>query len=164
MSIQTIIDTLSRLEKLHQSLLLLAQEKTEALKTGEIDQLQLILVQERKYVQVISQVEKSRQKAVTDWIGLYGDPAMEPTMTYLLDRTPDFAEKQSMEKHFYKLTGIILKVKQQEQLNRELMQQSLQFIELSLDMLDPLLKDKNYHQPQKKTASRPSRPMFDSKA
>lgn len=164
MTIQPIIDSLSRLEKLHQSLLLLAQEKTEALKSGGFDQLQKVLVQERKYVQAINQVEKSRQQAVGDWLRDHSKSLPEPTVSYLLELIPDTAEKQSLEKHFLKLTDVILRVKQQEQLNQELMLQSLQYIELSLDMLDPSLKNLNYSQTKSQPASQQSRSMFDSKA
>lgn len=164
MALQMIIDSLSRLEKLHQSLLLLSQQKTEVLKNGEMDALQSLLVHEQKYIQAINQVEKSRQKAVEAWLAERQEPFAEATVTYLLEQTTDVAEKESLEKRFTKLTNVLVQLKQQEQLNRQLTRQSLQFIELSIDMLSPTMKNLNYNQPKKQPVTQQARYMFDSQA
>lgn len=164
MTLQMIIDSLSRLEKLHQSLLLLSQQKTEVLKNGEMDGLQSLLVHEQKYIQAINQVEKSRQQAVEAWLEERQEPFAEATVTYLLEKTTDVAEKESLEKRFTKLTNVLVQLKQQEQLNRQLTRQSLQFIELSIDMLSPTMKNLNYNQPKKQPVTQQARYMFDSQA
>lgn len=164
MTTDTITKSLSQLGKLHHSLLLVSEQKTEALKDGDITLIQKLLLQERKLVQAINQIEMQRQLEVGKWAVQHGMKQEQATISNLLETIPDLAEKESLEKHYVSLADTIVRLKQQEQLNQQLMQQSLQFIELSIDMLDPSAKNLNYNQrPAEQTPSQP-RSMFDSRA
>jgi hypothetical protein len=58
---------------------------------------------------------------------------------------------------------VITELKERNQLNQQLIHQSLQFVHLTLDMLAPQPASINYGPPQQNAA--PKRPsMFDSKA
>ncbi|WP_054751747.1 flagellar export chaperone FlgN [Piscibacillus salipiscarius] len=57
----------------------------------------------------------------------------------------------------------LAQLKEQEQLNRELIEQSLQFIDLSLEMYEPQSKQMNYDS-NKQAPQRQQTSMFDSKA
>ena len=80
----------------------------------------------------------------------------------MLDRLSNENEKLSLEKVTAKLTECIVKIKQQEQLNEALLKQSMQFVQLSLDMLNPSIKNMNYNQKQSQVMA--ERSVFDSKA
>lgn len=57
-----VIEELERLCVLHEHLLSLSEQKTEALKTNEIKALSEIVTKEQKYVQAIEQTEQSALK------------------------------------------------------------------------------------------------------
>lgn len=67
-----VIEELERLCVLHEHLLSLSEQKTEALKTNEIKALSEIVTKEQKYVQAIEQTEQSRIEATKSCIGRLG--------------------------------------------------------------------------------------------
>lgn len=164
MSTQPITEIMDKLCSLHQSLLTLSQEKTEALKQGNTEELQAIIVKERKHVQAIGQLETKREQLVSDWFNEQGLAGEEQTITTMLGHV-DEEEKQVLQEKFERLVMILADLKQQEKLNQELTQQSLQFIDMSLDMIQPSMKNLNYGRPNtKQNDSGNRRSVFDSKA
>ncbi|WP_053218574.1 flagellar protein FlgN [Virgibacillus senegalensis] len=166
MSVQPIVESLQRMIKLHDSLLTLSKEKTESLKSGETDKLQSLMLQERKHVQAINQVEKQRQQEVEAWAIQAGLRPEEATVSVILDHLEDEQEKIDLENRFLKLTNVLYDLKQQENLNQDLTRQSLQFIQMSIDMMDPSLKNMNYGNAkiQQQASQSSKRSLFDSKA
>ncbi|MYL33969.1 flagellar protein FlgN [Pontibacillus yanchengensis] len=165
MSIQSIVAIMDKLCSLHESLYTLSKEKTDMLKEGDTQSLQTLLIKERKHIQAISQLDREREKQVTNWFQSKGIPANEPTITTMLENIQSQEEKQQLEDVFERLLDVLAGLKQQEQLNQELTQQSLQFVELSLDMLQPSMKNMNYGKPNTNQADQgQKRSVFDSKA
>ncbi|MRG84787.1 flagellar protein FlgN [Salinibacillus xinjiangensis] len=163
MSTQAIIQAMSKLMKLHESLLKLSKEKTELLKSGDMDAFQSLLVNENKHVQAVSQLEQKRVTLTEKWFQQQGVTSQENTVSEMLKHIKDENEKEELTNIFEKFIMLMAELKQQEQLNQELTQQSLQFVELSLDLLQPSIKNLNYGD-QKKGSSAPKRSVFDSKA
>ncbi|QKY69943.1 flagellar protein FlgN [Lentibacillus sp. CBA3610] len=161
MSVEPIIQALEKLIKLHEGLLDSASQKTELIKEGSVDKLQTLLVKEHKYVQALEQAEIKRQKAVEVWLENQGITLSHATITAILEILIDEQAKEDLENTVVKLTNTITQLKQQEQLNRDLIRQSLQFVELSLDMMKPSLSHMNYG--AKQTTDSPERSVFDSK-
>ncbi|WP_163970551.1 flagellar protein FlgN [Oceanobacillus halotolerans] len=164
MSIQVILQAIEKLTNIHISLLEVSKEKTASIKEGKIDQLQTILVKERKDAQILEQTEAKRLQLVDQWFqekGIHAEATISTMLDYILDET----EKQQLVDATTALTNMITKLKQQEQLNQALIQQSMQFVEISLDMLNPSLKRMNYGAKRQTTVpSSESRSVFDSKA
>ena len=165
MPVQPIIDQLTKIKTLHQSLLSVSQAKTESLKTGETAQLQKLLISERQHVQAIGQAEAGRQTLVREWRSETGQPAGDSTLSAILERLEGPAEKEALEQVMLALSGVLAALKQQEQLNQELTKQSLKFVEMSIDMFDPELQHAGYSQQAGRRDNRsPKRSLFDSKA
>ncbi|QTN00397.1 flagellar protein FlgN [Sediminibacillus dalangtanensis] len=165
MSVQPVVESLQRLIKLHESLLTLSKEKTETLKDGDTDKLQTLMLQERKHVQAINQVEKQRQQEVGAWASNAGIDPEAATVSVILENLEDKQEKIDLESRFLKLTNVLYDLKQQENLNQDLTKQSLQFIQMSIDMMDPSLKNMNYGNTKSQQQPQSSkRSLFDSKA
>ncbi|WP_330948844.1 flagellar protein FlgN [Virgibacillus sp. MG-45] len=162
MSVQSINTALEKLINVHQTLLNLSQEKTVVLKNGNLDQLQTLLVQERKQIQVLQKMETNRVEAVNNWFQNNDAMTEEQTISNLLEKIKDVSEKEKLTNLTVALTQVMLELKQQEQLNQALVQQSVQFVQLSLDMLSPTLKNMNYGNNQ--SAGTTNRSVFDSKA
>lgn len=165
MSVKPIIALMNKLGSLHQSLLTLSKEKTEHLKEGNMADLQSLLVTERKHIQAINQVESEREKLAHQWFQARGLQDQQPTVSAMLAEVAVDKEKDQLQAAFEQLIYVLAELKQQEQLNQQLTQQSLQFVELSMDMLQPSMKNMNYGKPNAKgTDTGSKRSLFDSKA
>jgi hypothetical protein len=162
MSLHDIIQTLSKLATLHESLYELSKQKTEYLKSNDTEAIQKTLLDERKHVQAIEQLEKKRMALTEDWFKEIGKPNGEFIFTEMIEHVENEDDQKTLNELYERLVMAIAGIKQQEQLNRELTQQSLQFIELSLDLFEPTIKNLNYG--NQKGESSHNRSIFDSKA
>ncbi|WP_342512999.1 flagellar protein FlgN [Sporosarcina sp. FSL K6-1522] len=144
MSITTILTSLDNLEKLHRSLLRIAYDKTAVIKSGDMEGLDQLLKDEQSHLAAIMQMDGLRQQGVVSYLANQGrsTPA-NPTVTDLLDAVPE-ADKKSLEEARDRLLHAIHDLKWQNDLNQKLTYQSLQFVNLSLDMVRPRPESTNY--------------------
>ncbi|MBB6453630.1 flagellar biosynthesis/type III secretory pathway chaperone [Salirhabdus euzebyi] len=163
MATQEIITVMTKLHSLHESLLTISKEKTVHLKSGDTTAFQATFVNERKHVQAIGQLEDKRQALTKQWFTQQGVQDANQTVSEMLSLISDSNEKEQLMKVYEQLVITIAELKQQEQLNRELTEQSLQFVELSLELLQPSIKNMNYGE-KKQGEQAFNRSMFDSKA
>src|SRR5690625_7620448 len=91
-------------------------------------------MKERKQIQAITQAEAKRQVIVDDFFMKVHANVEEKTMTMLLSYLDDDKVKQQLEDVVALLVESIVELKQVEQLTQELMIQSMQYVQLSLDM------------------------------
>lgn len=157
----TIKDIITALLDEHQKLIAIAEEKTESIKTNNIDALSKLLMKERKQVQIITQLEDKRQKAVELYFQEKNQSNQEKTISNLLELMDD--DEKELEQKVLKLVEEIVKLKQVEQLNQELIEQSMAFVQLSLDMLQPSEKNRNYTETPN-GEQHDHRSVFDSRA
>lgn len=162
MSIQPIVTVLKQLIKAHELLLEITMDKTEHIKEGNVDDLQTTLYKEQKATQTVQKLDGKRELEVELWFKHQKLSIENATITKILDHLPHGEEKQNLEIVTTQLTHLIIKIKQQEQLNQALLQQSMQFVQLSLSMLQPSIENFNYNQKQMSSAEKHS--VFDSKA
>lgn len=162
MSIQVITETLSELIKIHEKLIKQSKEKTEVIKEGSIEKLQTILSRERQCVQELEKLESKRAQQVNVWTEKNGLTDENMTITKMLKLIKNPLEAKQLELKTIALTEMITILKQQEQLNEELIMQSMQFVQLSLDMMSPTINNLNYGKNQE--TSTVKRSVFDSKA
>lgn len=148
---------------LHRELLDASLRKTEILKEGDVDEMQKVFAVERKLLRKIEQAEQTRMEIVshlTETLGL----DEEPTITKILEHVTDETERNSLADVTIELTETITELKAQEKLNLELLNQSMQFVQMSLDLLNPSLKNLNYSAKNQETKESSNRSIFDSKA
>ncbi len=164
MTIDPIVTSMTQLRQLHESLLVLSKKKTAVLKQNETDALSQLLAAERKHVQAIDKVEKQRIKAVQAWYETHGYRASDPTISEMIELA-EGEEQQKLQIAYEAFILVLADLKKQETLNAELTKQSLQFINLSLDMLQPSLQNLNYGGGSKPNGdTEQKRSVFDSKA
>ncbi len=157
MSAQTIITVLEKLIKLHKSLNQLAEKKTTIIKEGNTDALTALLVDEQKHVKAITQIEKEREQAVLAFMS-----GKKATIDEVIE-VANSNEADTLRRLKAELLTEVMKLKEQNELNQQLLITSLQFVNLSLDLLRP--QDRNYN--YDKTNQEPPKnmkSMFDSKA
>lgn len=166
MSIEFILQSLEELTNVHQHLCKVSQLKTEALKDGSSDRLQDILIEEQTFIRKLEQVENNREQIVEQWFENNYSEEQERTITKILDLLTNKHEKHRLEMATIDLTKEITRLRDLEQLNAALIQQSMHFIQTSLNMLKPTLQSLNYDRQQTTNDRKPynDRSMFDSKA
>ncbi|MDS9470324.1 flagellar protein FlgN [Sporosarcina pasteurii] len=166
MSIQPILAALTNLEKMHSSLLSLAHDKTAVIKEGDMAALNQLLKDEQAHLAAIAQIEQQRQLAVADYLKKQGRFVSEnPTISDVLSAVQSTSEKESLTEAKNRLLHVIHDLKWQNDLNQKLTYQSLQFVNLSLDMVRPQQEAVTYSKNEisGKLEMR-TRPTFDSQA
>ncbi|MFZ0370831.1 MAG: flagellar protein FlgN [Halobacillus sp.] len=164
LTLKSVIQCMDHLKQLHESLLILSRKKTEALKSNDTNSIQQLLTQERKHVQAINKVEKQRGEAVVSWCEAQGLSTYEPTISNIIANLEGDSQAK-LEAIYEEMILVLSSLKQQEQLNAQLTKQSLQFINMSLDMLQPSLDSVNYGGKSAPSRNHKSkRSTFDSKA
>lgn len=137
MTITPILETLTKLERMHRSLLELAKQKTEYVKVGDMEQLDALLQKEQMHVAAIETLEKQRQQQVSQYLQAKGASMLDvPTMTNVIDAT-EGADKQQLEQVRDSLLEVVDELKERNLLNQKLVLQSLQFVNFTLDMVRP---------------------------
>ena len=164
MPIAQISSALERLIQVHQSLLQLSATKTDLLKTGEIEEVQQILKAEQKHIQAIDKLEKQRLKAVDQWALQYQLTDDQKTITTFIEKVDNDNDRESLEKLSTELAKVLVELKAQERLNQELTQQSMQFVQMNLDLISPTIEQVNYGNKKNQNDPQSKRSTFDSKA
>lgn len=166
MSAEKVITNMKTLVGVHETLNEQAKEKTEHLVNGDMKALEGLMKKEEAATTKLEELERLRSQLVNDFLAEKGIVAEEPTMTDLLKFVDDEEKEQLMkvQKH---LLEEIMDLKQQNSLNQELIKQSLQYVNVSLNLLDPKDELPNYKRPlqnQAKSETQNVRSLFDSKA
>lgn len=153
---------MKELKKNHDQMLDLSKQKTEYVKKSEMKQLQTLLLKERKVLRIVEQQEQKRMEAVDAWLHNQDMGTDEATVTNMLNFVENEQDKQTLKHVSLQLAETIVKLKQQEKLNHDLITQSMQFVQLSMNLLQPSIQNMNYG--KKDDAGSIKRSVFDSKA
>ncbi|GGH75403.1 hypothetical protein GCM10010978_15230 [Compostibacillus humi] len=162
MSVQQIMELMEQLVDVHKQLLSISKEKTERFKEGAIEPLQQLLVKERKQIRLLEQTESKRQQAVEKWFQTNGMDTEQYTVSHMLEKLEDEKERETLANITTTLTETIVELKQQEQLNEALIRQSMEFVQMSLDLMNPNISSMNYGKEMKENTA--NRSLFDSQA
>src|SRR5690625_1783548 len=128
-----------------------------------MEELTKLLMEERKLIQTIEQLETERQKQVENVFSHFGIETSNQTVSELVTYIENESEKNLLDEVVAALVRVMAELKRVEQLNNSLIQQSMQFVHLSLDMLQPSAQSINYtDKNEKQEAVKQS--VFDSKA
>ncbi|MCM3618771.1 flagellar protein FlgN [Sutcliffiella horikoshii] len=154
MSISTIISILEKMLTLHAYLYELTVRKEEIVKANKVEELQQITREEKQYTRAIVQLEKQRAEASNG-----------KTVSTLIE-TCSPIEKKELLNLKDRLAETIAKIQKQNEINKLLLEQSLQFVTMTINTLNPQPNAVNYEKPvnTKKSVSTPARSLFDSKA
>ncbi|MFJ8102414.1 flagellar protein FlgN [Lysinibacillus sp. NPDC096212] len=145
MSTEAICSTLTKLERMHKSLLELAIKKTEIITAGNIEALDQMLKDEQAHIAAIDKLEQQRQKQVTDYLEAKGLASTDKaTVADVIEAAEQQTEKDTLSAVRNRLLQIINDLKNQNDLNQKLVFQSLQFVNLTLGSLRPQTEQMNY--------------------
>ena len=138
MELSTIIGTLDKLEKMHRSLYELALSKTNIIKSNEMEELDRILKTEQAHVAAIETLEQQRQVQVKQYITNKGfSYTSTPTVAHLIEAAHGETLLEELKTQRERLLEVVDLLKAQNNLNQKLVFQSLQFVNLSLNLMRP---------------------------
>ena len=164
MSAQTLVQALGKVLLLHKSLNQLAKQKTEILKTGDTDALSNLLKEEKKHIQAIQKFENERHQATREFLIKYKRADVtNPTLSDCIE-IANLTEKQKLTQLKSELQVQIKALTDRNELNQQLLKQSLQFVNVSLDLLAPEIDTYNYERPGQAYHHNEGRSIFNSKA
>jgi flagellar biosynthesis/type III secretory pathway chaperone len=143
---------LERLLKSHEELLALGERKTDVLKLGDMKALDVLLKEEDLQVKKLQMIEKERLLKFANVT--LGDVLEQAVLD----------EKENLIHLQEKLIAAYDALKGRNQLNQELLEQSLQYINMSLSMVQPENEPATYKNPKSNPYTSNTTSIFDSKA
>lgn len=158
MSATALITAMENLLKLHKSLNELAIKKTDIIKAGDMPALDQMLKDEQSHVAAIEKMEQLRQAACSKVVQ-QEKPTLEDCLPLLEEdiKSKALTLKDSLVKEVEAL-------QERNQLNQQLIYQSLQFVNMSMSLLQPQsAQNFNYTNP-KSNQFKPQKGMFNSRA
>lgn len=166
MSVHSIITNLEKLEKMHNSLLELAIKKTEIVKKGDMNELDKMIKSEQSHVAAIELLEKQRKQLVSDYLLNKGVSASKSTIDDLINHIDEEETRNQLQDIRNRLLTIIDDLRVRNELNQKLVFQSLQYVNMTLDMLRPPQQEQiNYsNKAMEGPYSTSKKGYFDSKA
>ncbi|RDE36288.1 flagellar protein FlgN [Parageobacillus thermoglucosidasius] len=141
MTFSELISILEAQTKLHESLYKLAQRKTEALKKNDIDTLSTLINEEQKHIFAIRQFEERRVR----WMETTFPNGQNVTITRCIELA-DEMEREKLANLYKQLAETIAQLKQANELNKQLLEQSLQFVSAMLDAVMPSAQPITYNE------------------
>lgn len=154
-----IIRTMEQLIQLNKSLYEIAVQKTDIVKKGDMEAFQQLQQNEQKHILAIQKINKDREQAVATLV-----PTKEnPTITDCLPHVPT-NDRDKLTKLKDELVAVLTDLQQQNDLNQQLIHQSLQFINMSVHMLLPQEQQFNYGPPTNKKQQTETKRIFQSEA
>ncbi|MEW9702583.1 flagellar protein FlgN [Paenibacillus sp. SI8] len=166
MSIQTLLDTMDRLQEAHEALLELAQDKKQILVSNDVEQLNLIVNKESKWIRVISEANNQRIQLINSYLISRGyNPNSLITVSDLIKVIFNAQEKQALTQAQQKLLAAVKQLKSANTFNQQLIEQSLSFINYTVDLvLGAPEDDVIYHNPNQQAYGTKRLGLFDTKA
>lgn len=166
MSAKDLIHVLERQLDIHEELLALAERKSAALVRDDANEVSAIVNKESKLIRIVDDLVKEQQEATNAFFRAKGfQPTRAITVTELARMVTEPTEKAELLNARDRLTAAIERLKLANEHNRQLILQSLSFINLSVDLImGPSEDDAIYHRPSQPTISTGRPGMFDRKA
>lgn len=164
----TIVEILEQLVVEHEKMLKLAEHKKDVLIKGNIDELSRILQFESRCINAIQSLELEREKHVSLYLMQRGIRKETCYLGDLIEMAEKPELKQSLSTCQQKLSNSISELKLVNELNQKLIEQSLAFLNFTIEELTVPFEEPTYQNAQKASRPnpymKPSHGFFDSKA
>jgi flagellar biosynthesis/type III secretory pathway chaperone len=166
MPITAVIEKLEELNVLHLKLLDMGQLKKTVLVNNQVNELALFVSQESKLLKRVAETETEWRKAIVAFLqdsGMKPDPSF--TVTDIMKLVYNVEDRRALGSAHQALMVTIGQLKDSNALNQELIEQSLAFINHSMDLyMGDTGQDATYQNPAQMTAIHSDkRRMFDTR-
>jgi len=164
-SLQLLLSLLQKIILTYRALLTVADQKKAAIIANLIDEVNKLSIQESKLMKPIPDMEKEVRKLLTSIQRELGfRPKLKMDLSELVTLIIEPEQKQQLTEVSQELTSVSNKLKAANELNYQLIQQSLEYVNFSLDVLvGPEEEEYTYKRPvqQQDTIKRSN--LYDKK-
>lgn len=165
MALTKLLELLERLDDTHLQMLDLAAVKKQTIMDNRVDGLIDVMNRESKLMKLIGQLEEQRAEAAYTFLQGVGIRSnLNLNLTELSRLVFDPEEKSRLQQIQQKLSNTLLRLKKANELNQKLIEQSLTFIDYSLDLLVGRPNQEfTYHHPADKGYTSSRSGLFDAR-
>ncbi|TCS83322.1 flagellar protein FlgN [Tepidibacillus fermentans] len=132
---QLLMNVMSDLYRAHTEMVEIAKYKKQILIEGNIEELSRIMNVESQWVKHVGKLEEERAFTVKQLLKEKGLSLQEVTMNDLVKMMTSPQEKEQLQQIRLKLTEVIQEIQELHNLNSLLIQQSLDYISHSIEMV-----------------------------
>ncbi|CCQ96419.1 putative FlgN family protein [[Clostridium] ultunense Esp] len=156
---------LEQMTKLQEELLPLEEEKKEALIRGEISRLSEIVQLETQKINLLSKLEREREKAAEELAFAWNLPPESLTLSALTDRMEDPYLKGRFQELQKLLNERSQQLQRQNEINQILIRDSLDYVNMAFSLLTDQEENKVYtnHPSEEGEKSSSPRSFFDTR-
>lgn len=155
---------LEKILKLQESLHQIALRKTDILKADNIEALGQLMKQELKHIKALEVVNKERETVQIELAKEISISEVDLTISILL-QSDKIKDKEKLKNLQNQLVDQMEKLKVINELNQEMLQLSINFVNLNLDLLLDQQESSNYSvESLNENEVKNNRSIFDSKA
>lgn len=147
----------------HQNLLNLAEEKKNLLIKGQMDQMVGLLSREAPWINRIQSLEESRQQLMIKLQQQQGINSPSISMEEWINGLPSDVERKKFSQIRIQLKDVVWKLKEANELNQKLTQQSIAYVRFMLDSLVEEEEEMVYSKPSMLPGMRNGRSYFNSR-
>ncbi|EXX88242.1 hypothetical protein BG53_00940 [Paenibacillus darwinianus] len=165
MALTGILETLEEQTKVYEQLLHSAKDKTPVLVNNDIDSLNTIIQKEKKLLLRADELEKTRLAHTYRYFHEIGYKSRLHNLTELIRSVYHPEDKQRLIEKQQQMSGMLKELQHINDLNQQLIAQSLAFINYSIDLVveDPA-EDVTYQHPHNKLGGSGRTGIFDTRA
>lgn len=165
MALTKLLELLERLDDTHLQMLDLAAVKKQTIMDNRVDGLIDVMNRESKLMKLIGQLEEQRAEAAYTFLQGVGIRSnLNLNLTELSRLVFDPEDKSRLQQIQQKLSSTMLRLKKANELNQKLIEQSLTFIDYSLDLLVGRPNQEfTYHHPADKGYTSNRSGLFDAR-
>ncbi|MDM5281323.1 flagellar protein FlgN [Paenibacillus silvae] len=165
MAVESLISVLGQLQAAHIEMLQLGEQKKEAVVTNKVDVLITLINQESKLAKKIELIEQQRMQAVHQFLEERGIKSkLNLTISELMRLVFDTEEKKRLYQAQTDLTDVLQQVKQINEVNQQLIKQSLSYIDFFLETMSfHAESEATYQNPLEKSYGVARSGLFDTR-
>lgn len=164
-SVQRIIESLTLLNDLHKQLLDIAEEKKQVIIKNDVEGLSQLMTKESRLLKQVAEAEGERQQMAQQFLQEKGIRSqLNLTVTEIARLVFQAEERMELLNIQRDLSDTLHKLKERNVILQELLQQSLSFVEYSLNLYMSRPEDEVVYQHPAQGNSSTPRSMFDTRA
>ncbi|WP_139295326.1 flagellar protein FlgN [Paenibacillus sp. NAIST15-1] len=164
-SVQRIIGSLTLLNDLHKQLLDIAEEKKQVIIKNDVEGLSQLMTKESRLLKQVAEADEERLQATQEFIQEKGIRSqLNLTVTEIARLVFQAEERVELLNIQRDLSDTLHKLKESNVIIQELLQQSLSFVEYSLNLYMSRPEDEVVYQHPAQASSSTPRSMFDTRA
>ncbi|MBO7747227.1 flagellar protein FlgN [Paenibacillus sp. MWE-103] len=165
MNVETIIATLEQQAEVYERLLALAKEKTPYLVGNQVELLNATIQKERRLLKAAEELEAQRMRLSGQYFTSVGMLRYKGgKISEMIKTVTSPHEKSRLIELHGRLTSLLDELKHATQLNQQLIEQSLKFIDYTIDLLsDDPNSQYTYQHPRHAPYGKPSYARYDQR-